>query len=158
MGRVSRSVLHRAPCSVVLVNAPANQAHRTNETGLRVFLATDRSECSKTAGRSIAGRPWPAGSEVQVVSVADLPMIYFEPLQIEPHIKDKIGDCAVNRSQDAIASAERLLSAAGLQVTSAVGEPRATILDRAKTMGPGFDCGRIPWQPRHQSQIGWQCF
>jgi hypothetical protein len=34
---------------VVLVKAPANQAHRTSESGLRVFLATDGSECSITA-------------------------------------------------------------------------------------------------------------
>jgi nucleotide-binding universal stress UspA family protein len=137
MGSASRSVLHRAPCSVVLVKARANQAQRTNESGLRIFLAVDGSECSMTAARSIAGRPWPTGTEVQVVSVADLPMLYFESLQIERHIIDKIGDYAMNRGQNAIASAERLLSTTGLKVTSAfaVGDPRATILDRAKQWG-----------------------
>jgi len=37
---------------------------------LRILFATDGSPCSDRALQSVAVRPWPAGSEIEVVSVA----------------------------------------------------------------------------------------
>ena len=35
---------------------------------MKILLATDGSDCSKTAVKSAAERPWPEGSEVKIIS------------------------------------------------------------------------------------------
>jgi hypothetical protein len=40
---------------------------------MKIILAVDGSECSDAAVTEIAPRPWPAGSEVRILSAAELP-------------------------------------------------------------------------------------
>jgi nucleotide-binding universal stress UspA family protein len=40
---------------------------------MKILLAIDGSGCSDAAVREVARQPWPAGSEVKVVSVAEMP-------------------------------------------------------------------------------------
>ncbi|NBO66882.1 MAG: universal stress protein [Acidobacteria bacterium] len=40
---------------------------------MKILLAIDGSKCSEAAIREVARQPWPAGSEVRVLSAAELP-------------------------------------------------------------------------------------
>ncbi len=70
LGSVSRYVASHAHCSVQIVR------HRKNAgTGaMKILLAVDGSACGDKAVEEIAERPWPAGSEVCVLSAIHLPM------------------------------------------------------------------------------------
>ncbi len=70
LGSVSRSIAAQAHCSVRVVRESKKDAAKT---AMKILLATDGSECSQQAVASIADRPWPASSEVHVISVVHLP-------------------------------------------------------------------------------------
>jgi hypothetical protein len=40
---------------------------------MKILLAIDGSDCSKAAVDAVAGRPWPRGSEVKVISAIEIP-------------------------------------------------------------------------------------
>jgi nucleotide-binding universal stress UspA family protein len=42
---------------------------------MKILLATDGSTCSEAAVNEVTRRPWPAGSEVRVFSVVELPFV-----------------------------------------------------------------------------------
>ncbi len=42
---------------------------------MKILLAVDGSECSDAAAKEVARRPWPAGSEVKILSVAESPFV-----------------------------------------------------------------------------------
>ena len=65
LGRVATSVLSHAPCSVEIVRIREGKVPGVH----KILLATDGSEFSERAARSIAERPWPAGTEIEVFSV-----------------------------------------------------------------------------------------
>lgn len=70
LGSTAHSVLRRAPCSVEIVRPPASGEKPLGE-GMKILVATDRSEYSIMALDSVANRPWPKGSEVKVLSVPE---------------------------------------------------------------------------------------
>lgn len=70
LGSVSRTAAAHAPCSVRIARkhpAPTTPA-------LKILLAVDGSECGDKAVEEVAVRPWPAGSEVRLLSAIHLPM------------------------------------------------------------------------------------
>ncbi len=69
LGSVSRAVASHAKCSVEIARRRAGQPRPS----MRILLAFDGSECGELAVKEVAGRPWPAGSEVRVISVIQLP-------------------------------------------------------------------------------------
>lgn len=76
LGSVSRTVVSHAKCSVEIVRR--SKAHRKGLSGqgspaMKILLAVDGSEGSRLAVEEIAERPWPAGSEVRVISAIHLP-------------------------------------------------------------------------------------
>lgn len=102
---------------------------------MRILLAVDGSECSETAVREVARRPWPQGSEIRLVTVVatwqeDLARRpspgYFN--ELNQHLR---ADAASH-----IAWAESLLreAAPGLAITSVLrdGLPKEAILDEAE--------------------------
>jgi nucleotide-binding universal stress UspA family protein len=118
LGGVARAVARLAPCSVEIVRrTPDNEP-------FKILLATDGSECSKAAVRSVAERPWPAGSEFRILSVV-------EPSA--PLLKD------MQRAQQAVCVAETILCGAGLQASTTIAVPSATpkelILSEASEWG-----------------------
>lgn len=120
LGSVARSVARLATCSVEIVRANPGPAP------LRILLATDGSECSKAAARSIAERPWPSGTAFRILSIVEpsaplLPTPYFNPEKME-ELRGK----DMQRAQEAVASAEGILCGAGLKATSTVAVPVAT--------------------------------
>jgi nucleotide-binding universal stress UspA family protein len=133
LGSVARVVAHNAPCSVEIVR----ETPRDAAGALKILLATDGSEFSNAAAHSIAARPWPAGTEVKVVSVLDeaLPVVdpwYTAGEWLEAQRQEKTKNC-----QQAVDSAEKILNQAGLKVTKLLlmGGARWMILNEANEWG-----------------------
>lgn len=118
LGSVARAVVSDAPCTVQIVrDAPEDRSHSLH-SGRRVLLATDGSETSTAAARAVADRPWPEASEFRVVSVE-------EPWAIKSSTLDP---------QEAISSAEQVLTSAGLNAHGVVlsGNAKEVILEEAR--------------------------
>jgi nucleotide-binding universal stress UspA family protein len=136
LGSVAKAIARLAPCSVELVR-------KTTSRGMRLMLATDGSECSLAAARSVAERPWPEGTEVRVLSVVEyhLPFLQatLEPSFINPSGMEKLREEAMQRAQNAIRTSEEIVAAAGLKTSEAlsvlVDGPQQVILGEAKDWG-----------------------
>jgi nucleotide-binding universal stress UspA family protein len=146
LGSVAQAVLRAASCSVAIVrqsSQPQSQSKSQGSSrGTKILLATDGSESSAKAAASIAKRPWPAQSEIRIISVvqlltADVPSLMSSISAPVPDLIDEIYKLGRTRGQEGIADARKTLSATGLTVSDAtpIGEPRAMILDEAKTWG-----------------------
>ena len=94
---------------------------------MKILLAIDASSASKTVVDHVAARPWPAGSQVQVLTVIE----NLEPWALGS-IAEEIEACA---RQAAEVSVKHLL-AHGLKAesTAANGDPKTVILDHAAAM------------------------
>jgi nucleotide-binding universal stress UspA family protein len=125
LGSIARSVLRQAPCSVEVVR-PLAQEKRGSDQGIKILVATDGSDYSMVALRSVASRPWPKGSNAKVISVPEpfMPLgefPYFESQEIE-----NLNTSALkNAKRYAIAGAE-LLSKAGLEATTETPFPQGS--------------------------------
>mgnify|MGYP003286414885 CR=1 FL=1 len=123
LGSVARSVVTSAPCSVQIVRTqPEDQSQHTLSSARKVLLATDGSETSMAATHALADRPWPEGSKFRIVCVE-------EPWALaDSKVRNN------EQGQAAVSSAERVLSAARLEATTAVlsGNTRDVILEEAK--------------------------
>ena len=103
---------------------------------LRVLVATDGSPCSDRAVQSIAMRPWPPGTQIEVVSVAharvpDVPdlLLMMEAAHIDALKADQL------QAPVRVQRAAKCLSAGStLAVTSAVldGNPAEALLEEAE--------------------------
>jgi nucleotide-binding universal stress UspA family protein len=106
---------------------------------MKILLATDGSECSEAAVLEVAGRPWPSGSEVRVVSVVE-PVLAPTPetWMLPPKYYDDIERVAHERAQKAIDHAlSRLSVSRELKVSSEItrGIAKQAILDEAERWG-----------------------
>ena len=140
LGNVATAVLRHAKCSVGVLRASADPS------AMKILLATDGSEYSDAAARSIAGRPWPAGAEVRVLSAVELILpatrALLEPPFIDSAFLEQARAEAMKRSEDAIARARQVLSDAGLETSESVSvlldPPRTIIIDEAARWGAGL--------------------
>jgi nucleotide-binding universal stress UspA family protein len=146
LGSVAQNVVRRAPCSVEIVRMMGDTRDSSHtRRGLQILIATDGSDCSTLAARSVATRPWPAGTCVKVISVvspffpiADVLSGYFEAQRpVLP--AEAIEETARFRAAEAIAQTDKLLrkSSFGKIECSAplMGDPKAVILDEAVEWG-----------------------
>ena len=142
LGSVAQAVLRVSPCSVEIVRqSPASHPSE----GMKILLASDGSACSAKAVFSVANRPWPAGSEIRIVSVVQLlsPEVpsAAAPLSSEypTSLLEQVWQDARARAEEAVADARKTLGTTGLKVcehkATPVGEPRALILDHAQDWG-----------------------
>jgi nucleotide-binding universal stress UspA family protein len=140
LGSVAQGVLRTAPCAVEIVRSapPAGQP-------MKILVATDGSECSARAVRSAAHQTWPAETVFKVLSVEELVAVgnqmdasSLSAVYPASLIEELIAE-AQNRATSAIDDAKAILQAAGRKPledgTAIIGEPRATILDTAKSWG-----------------------
>ena len=139
LGRVAASVVSHAPCSVEIV--------RTREGKLpgvhKILLATDGSEFSERAARSIAERPWPAGTEIEVMSVVELHLgttqALFEPPFVDNDQLELQRAQGMKRAEEAVASAVEILSKAFPKVSESISVlldgPKSVIIDEADKWG-----------------------
>jgi len=135
LGSVSKSVVHSAPCSVGIIRAAApSGANTTSTPSLRVLLATDGSEFSVSAARSIASRPWPPGSQFRIISVAEVAESGVEPWYTDSVVLEELQRLNQRHCQEAIDAADTILGEAGLAPAEEafIGLPKASILDDAE--------------------------
>jgi len=108
---------------------------------MKILLATDGSDCSKDAVDAVAERPWPAGSEVRVLSAMELPSMPTTETWVFPDSYFKELEAAgKEQAENAVNHAVERLKSAGsgwLKVTSEVttGPAKDVILDEAEGWG-----------------------
>jgi nucleotide-binding universal stress UspA family protein len=144
LGSVAQGILRTAPCSIEIVRSasggPAPSSHP-----MKILLATDGSDCSADALHSVAKRPWPDGTVIKVLSVEELIVLDGQvagyPLSsVYPQsLLEELTTHARDRASSAVKAAREILQRAGINVLDdpaiELGEPRAVILDTAKTWG-----------------------
>lgn len=134
LGGVSRALLRHAPCSIEIVRKPAARSD-----GLKVLLAVDGSEGARHAAESVAARPWPAGTEIRVLSAVEMELSAWQaafevPLLDSARLETQRAE-AMRRTEEAIEAARKILEDAGLQTSQSisvlVASPKEVILQEA---------------------------
>ena len=117
----------------------AAQAGQPPHAAMKIMLATDGSEFSQLAARSIAERPWPEGTSIRALSVAELSLPLLEMPYFLPHTMEKLRGEAMQRAEQAEMAAEEILAEAGLEESGTVavptGTPKEVILQNAEEWG-----------------------
>jgi nucleotide-binding universal stress UspA family protein len=135
LGSVSRALLRHSHCSVEIVRQGASRSG----AGLKVLLAVDGSEGSRHAAESLAARPWPAGTEVRVLSAVELRLsalqAAFEIPALDAGHLEAQRAAAMERTEAVIDAARKILEDAGLQTSPSVSvlaaSPKEIILQEA---------------------------
>jgi nucleotide-binding universal stress UspA family protein len=112
---------------------------------MKILVATDGSESSMIAVRSVARRPWPAGSQIRLISVIPLLIPFGETVPLAPvyypppEVTDTLQKEARGQAEEAVARARQVLTGAGVKPVESeslpVGDPKQVILDQAKDWG-----------------------
>ncbi|HKO95674.1 MAG TPA: universal stress protein [Pyrinomonadaceae bacterium] len=127
LGSVAKSVIESAPCSVDVIRVAGEPHAVEGNPGMRILLATDGSQLSLAAARTIAETRWPEHSEVKVVNVIN-PMVYsLEEIGL-------LSDKGTERAHRAIGEAIGVLKGTPLMVSGEIiaGGTERQIIDRAK--------------------------
>ena len=128
VGNVAAHTLRHAGCSVAIVRARLDDGLIPR----KILLAVDGSVYGEAAARAIAERPWPARSEVRVLSVVEvvLPAMHalFDPPFVQSDEVQRLRVEAVARAQRAVSDAVAILAPSGL----AVSETISVLLDGTK--------------------------
>jgi nucleotide-binding universal stress UspA family protein len=105
---------------------------------MKILLATDGSDYSKTAVNSVAERPWPEGSEVKIISAMEIPYPPTTETWVMPDsYYSELDRVAREQSEAAVKDAvERIESgkASGLEIITKIisGSAREAILGEAE--------------------------
>lgn len=136
MGSVAQAVVRHAPCSVEVVRMTIYDKP-ADALAMKILLATDGSEFSVAAARSVAERPWPEGSSVRVISVAEVITPAVEPWYVDVRIMESLREQSTTRARDAALAAEKIIAEAGLKASGSVltGLAKEAIVDEAKEWG-----------------------
>lgn len=149
LGSVAQGILRTAPCSMEIVRS-ASAGTSPSSHPIKILLATDRSDCSVGATHSVASRPWPDGTAIKILSVEELIVLDNQvadnqvagyPLSsVYPQsLLEELTTQSRDRARSAVETARQILLRAGTRVLDdhamPLGEPRAMILDTARTWG-----------------------
>jgi nucleotide-binding universal stress UspA family protein len=142
LGSVAQGILRTANCSVEIVRYPAGSRAPSSHP-MKILVATDGSEYSLAAARSIAARPWPVGTVFKVLSVEELvsmpvPVEVSSLAAIYPaSLLEELMTAARARAGEAAEGTRKILIQAGLTVLeqnqNPAGDPRRIVLDTAET-------------------------
>jgi nucleotide-binding universal stress UspA family protein len=142
LGSVAQGILRTAGCSVEIVRYPAG-GRAPSSHPMNVLVATDGSEYSLAAARSVAARPWPVGTVFKILSVEELvsmpiPVEVSSLAAIYPaSLLEELMTTAHARAAEAAEGTRKILTQAGLTVVeqnqNPAGDPRRIILDTAET-------------------------
>ena len=152
--RLADGLLHRAPCPVFYVppeRAPATRPEQTvsepstdestlERQGLKILVAIDGSPASDRAVTAVANRPWPAGTEVEVLCVVheEAPTWFDPAMVVEAAYADRLHRLEANAHEFGQSAAERIRRGVpGATVTNVVieGEPADVIVREARDWG-----------------------
>jgi len=135
LGSTALHVVRGAPCSAEIVHFRDPRAEEKESTALRILLATDGSECSRIAAKSVAQRPWPAGTEVLVICVPEAIHPWFANEIANPAAWEEILEMRLSQAKDVVEGTRKLFADSSLRVHTAVPKPmlgpKAVILDEA---------------------------
>jgi hypothetical protein len=127
LGSVSQKVLHHAPCSVRVARGRAVPA----DAPIRIIVGVDGSADAEAAARAVAGRTWPAETEILLLSAT--PPSTVTSARSFSYISQWLETerARVRKSCDEL---EAVLRAAGLNVNSALreGDPKTVLLEEAE--------------------------
>jgi nucleotide-binding universal stress UspA family protein len=131
-GSISQKVLRYAHCSVRVGRHVENRPPGP----LRVLLGLDTSEGAAAALAAVAGRAWPAGTQVHLVTAIDVRMATAIPV-LEAPIGDStyvVSESEGDWIKDAQHQAADELRRTGLSVTTSLkdGDPKHVLLDEAE--------------------------
>ena len=144
LGSIAKAVVQNAHCSVEIVRHPRHDKDHPDHgkapeppSGMKILLATDGSEYSVSAARSIAARPWPAGSEVRIVSVVEQIVPAADPWYAAGAVAERVRADNKIHSEAAVAAAEEIIAGAGLNAQTAVleGSPKKRIVEESNEWG-----------------------
>jgi len=124
MGSTAQAVMRHAACSVEILRP--KQKNRAERAGMRVLIPTDGSDYAQMALRSVAERPWPAGSEFLIIASQEFPVIIGEFPFYAPEQLTELAEGSEKHATESAASGAELLSNAGLRVSRQVTEPKDT--------------------------------
>ena len=107
---------------------------------MKILLAVDGSPCSDVAVTETARRPWPSGSEVRILSAAELPVRLMASGEVlPPRVAQDLEEAARAQSEAAVAQALEVFrkQAQELPATTSVivDSARDAILDEAERWG-----------------------
>ena len=145
LGSVAQATLRRSPRSVEIVRKPVRSSV-TASPAMKILLATDGSDCSIAAAKSVAQRPWPHDSQVRLVSVIPLVVFFGEgispsgaPVYPPPELVDALEKQWSSRASEALSRAREILNQAHIRIAESelqpIGDARESILDEAKKWG-----------------------
>ncbi len=129
LGSVAGYVVRHAHCSVVIARA----SEKTG--GMKILFATDGSEASLAAARSVAKRKWADDAEFEVLGVADEIIPVIDPWYGGGTTIQRIQEETEKLVREGVESAQKTLLDAGLKATASVikGHPKAAIVDEAES-------------------------
>lgn len=140
LGSVAQAVLRTAPCSVEVVRRGIHES--SSSQGTKILLGTDGSDGASVATKSVANRPWPAGSQVKIISAVQLlvpgnELMMSSSSAIYPtSLLEEVWNEVRSSAHEAVAEARKTLEAAGMKIlageTTPDGDPRAVLLAQAK--------------------------
>jgi nucleotide-binding universal stress UspA family protein len=107
---------------------------------MKILIAIDGSTHSDAAVEEVARLPWPAGSEVRVISVIELPILSLAEFPAWPDYLDEIDRALSENANAAVEAALSMLRAGegkNLTLTSEIihGSAKQIIIDDAKQWG-----------------------
>ncbi len=144
LGSIAKAVVQNAACSVEIVRHPRHDKDHPDhgkalepQAGLKILLATDGSDYSVVAARSIAERPWPDDSEVKIVSVIEQIMPAAEPWYASAAVAERVREDNRKNSEQAVSTAQAIIASAGIKAATAVleGSPKRRIVEESVAWG-----------------------
>jgi nucleotide-binding universal stress UspA family protein len=118
LGSTARAVLRQARCSVEVVRPCEEEQQAMQDRGMKVLVATDGSEYSLIALKSVASRPWPEGTQFKVLSIPEpfLPPGSFPEFGLEEI--QNLNTAALKDAKRHADAGAKLLHKAGLQAST----------------------------------------
>lgn len=123
---------------------------------MKILLAIDGSSCSQAAVNEVASRPWPASSEIKIVSAFEVPLSPTpEAWALSSEYFDQIERVARAQAQAVVEAAAAKIEAGRDQAVSVttgvlIGSPRSAILEESEDWKADLivvgSHGYGPWQ------------
>jgi nucleotide-binding universal stress UspA family protein len=141
LGSVAQGILRTAACSVEIVRYPLGGPVPSSHP-MKILLATDGSECSLSAARLVASRPWPLGTVFKILSVEEIvsmpiPMAASSLASVYPaSLLEELVTTARDHAIAAVQGTRQILAQTGIKILDQspipTGDPRNMILDIAE--------------------------
>jgi nucleotide-binding universal stress UspA family protein len=136
LGSTAQAVVRHAPCSVEVARPRRGTDVSARQNGMKILVATDGSEFSLSALRSVADRPWPPQSSVKVISVPEF-VLFKDPSYLVTHEVKDLEKASIEDAKLSVAAGVRILVGSELKVCSDVpvfeDRPYRVILREAET-------------------------